>query len=439
MKLTISNEETSELIPVDLPGSLTLQDFKAYLETETNISPADQIIRHNGKTIQDSTKPLEEIGLAEDDLLVVLKLRNTPAETSAPNSNPTSSDLSAIDSQAEMLRAQFLSNPSMNNSLRQSNPALHAQLNNPAGFKQAMLDAVQQFRSGDDQSSAQQEELRRLEQNPDDPANQERILELIRQEQVNENMQLAYDISPESFAQVTMLFINIKVNGHKVQAFVDSGAQTTIISPRLAEKVGIDRLLDRRFQGQAVGVGSQKMEGKIHSVPISIGDSDFEIPCSFYVVDTNVDLLFGLDMLRRHRCVIDLQKDSLIVAGQIETKFLPELEIKFDPSGGMNSGGQGQKLGGNIFSDGADVPLGNTLAANSTPTPSEGGSKNSRTATNPSAQAALKRQNTGSAQPKFKKEDIQQLTSLGFSEQEAVFALEQCKGNVEMAASLLFQ
>ncbi|KAK7684619.1 hypothetical protein QCA50_012200 [Cerrena zonata] len=415
MKLTISNEETSELIPVDLPGSLTLQDFKAYLETETNISPADQIIRHNGKTIQDSTKPLEELGLAEDDLLVVLKLRSTSAESSAPNANPTSSDLSAIDSQAEMLRAQFLSNPSMNNSLRQSNPALHAQINNPAGFKQAMLDAVQQFRSGDDQSSAQQEELRRLEQNPDDPANQERILELIRQEQVNENMQLAYDISPESFAQVTMLFINIKVNGHKVQAFVDSGAQTTIISPRLAEKVGIDRLLDRRFQGQAVGVGSQKMEGKIHSVPISI------------------------DMLRRHRCVIDLQKDSLIVAGQIETKFLPELEIKFDPSGGMNSGGKGQKLGGNIFSDGADVPLGNTLAANSTPTPSEGGSKNSRTATNPSAQAALKRQNTGSTQPKFKKEDIQQLTSLGFSEQEAVFALEQCKGNVEMAASLLFQ
>lgn len=69
-----------------------------------------------------------------------------------------------------------------------------------------------------------------LERNPFDAAAQAQIEERIRLSNVQQNMEIAIEEMPEAFGRVSMLYIPCEVNGTQVKAFVDSGAQSTIMS-----------------------------------------------------------------------------------------------------------------------------------------------------------------------------------------------------------------
>ncbi len=125
-----------------------------------------------------------------------------------------------------------------------------------------------------------------------------------------------------------MLYVDVKVNGNPVQAFVDSGAQSTIISKKCAEDCNIMHLLDTRFAGMAVGVGTSRILGRVHLADMEIGGH--KLQCSFTVLEDNkVDLLFGLDNLKRHQCCIDLVDSRLhLRKGEFYVDFLGEGQIK---------------------------------------------------------------------------------------------------------------
>jgi DNA damage-inducible protein 1 len=230
-----------------------------------------------------------------------------------------------------------------------------------------------------------------------------------------------------------MLYVDIEVNGHKVKALVDSGAQATIMSPQCAEACNIMRLVDKRFAGIAKGVGTATIVGRVHSAQIKIGS--LFLPCSFTVMEgKNVELLLGLDMLKRHQASIDLAKDKLIIQG-VEVPFLGEAEIPKDIEEALEEeptvkGPGGTTIGGR--SGAISQP-----AASSSDAPGPSSSAPARAAT--PAAAATAPTPAASGQPQFPEEAIENLTQLGFTRDAAIRALEATGGNIEFAAGLLFQ
>jgi DNA damage-inducible protein 1 len=73
----------------------------------------------------------------------------------------------------------------------------------------------------------------------------------------------------------------------------------------MAENIGIMKLVDKRYAGMAIGVGQSRILGRVHAANMEILGKVFV--CSFTILaDNKVDLLFGLDNLKRHQCNIDL-------------------------------------------------------------------------------------------------------------------------------------
>lgn len=185
----------------------------------------------------------------------------------------------------------------------------------------------------------------RLHVNPMDEEANAYFGNKIRLQNVQRQYEQMMEEYPESLGRVLMLYMNCEVNGKPLQMFVDSGAQMTIMSSACADRLGLLHLVDDRFEGVAVGVGTGKILGKIHIVELTIGGYNF--PCSITVMDSesglgdkNMDCLFGLDMLKRHRCNIDLGKNVLRFAigntGEtMEAPFLHEKDLPTNKGGTM--------------------------------------------------------------------------------------------------------
>ncbi|RSH84680.1 DNA damage-inducible protein 1 [Apiotrichum porosum] len=384
MRLTIIAPESVYEHEVD--PSMEVRDVKALIEAETGASVSSQTLStDSGVALITEDKTLSSYGLTGTGATLFLTFRD-PRPVPSSSQQPSDGVSLSSDADFERMRLQALGDPNLMNQLRQANPEFAAAIQTGGSrFRDLLLNA-----------------------DPYDIEAQKKIEEAIRMEAVLENMQHAMEFSPESFGHVTMLYINVEVNGHPVKAFVDSGAQTTIISPECAESCGIMRLIDKRFAGVAQGVGTAKILGRIHSAQIKL-DKLF-LPVAFSVLEgQSVDLLFGLDMLKRHQACIDLSTNTLRI-GATEIPFLSEHQLPIkDRAPPHDSAGEASASTAPVASSSTAGP---STSRSTAQTPAPDNSQRSR--------------------------DIDTLVGLGATRDHAAQLLEAAGGNVDVAASMLF-
>ena len=315
------------MFTIEVTPDMPLEDFKALCQIESGIEAHQMTLGFNGNPLTEDKKPLKDYGITDGEIILLQKktsgnLPSVPDFSSIQVPGSGQTQPRSMANNPALLREQLLSQPQLLAELKHLNPPLAAAL------EKGMEEFAQVFNE-QKADRIKKEEMRRRMQiaDPMDTEAQRLIAEEIERQNIEANMEHAMEYHPESYGQVTMLYIECKVNGHPVKAFVDSGAQSTIMSNACAERCNITRLIDKRWSGIAMGVGTQRIIGRVHLCQLQIEQHFF--PTSFTILqDQPMDMLLGLDMLKRHLCSIDLRNNKLIFGSTgTETRFLNENEV----------------------------------------------------------------------------------------------------------------
>ncbi|XP_055342975.1 protein DDI1 homolog 2-like [Paramacrobiotus metropolitanus] len=362
MKLTFTTLDGG-FVSLDLADDMELENVKALCEMDLGVPAGKMVLSANGRDLTDNSKTLQSCGLKDGDMVLVKMMgavastSRTGASTGTPPTKIPKIDFSSIQvpqlsrgtsagtssaasanssgfSPAELMQARLIGEQ-LKKSMEGDPTELERQMAKFPGLVDAALKsdyaAIAQFIRQEEAEALRKRQL--LITNPDSHEAQEMIQDLIRRERIQENFEYALEHAPENLATVHMLYVNCSVNGVKMKAFVDSGAQISIISREFAERCHIAHLIDDRFQGMAVGVGTQRFVGKIHACQMEFGGAF--LTTSFSVLDgNNMQILLGLDMMKRHQMIIDLKRNVLVIGTTgAETAFLHESEIPQNNAG----------------------------------------------------------------------------------------------------------
>ncbi|KAJ4461782.1 putative Protein DDI1 2 [Paratrimastix pyriformis] len=424
-------------IPFQLDATTTISELRVLLETQKGLDGNFDIVYNHRKLLGHMT--LSGIGMKDGDTISIsLPSRPRQIPSRRTSTLPTPQPSAPVDyvTLAQQLMRR-LSEAGFIDTISRTNPPLAEML--LAG----RTDDVAHYLEVEHKHNVKMQQLQAVV--AADPMNldaQREIEALIREQNVAQNLNNALEYLPEAFGEVVMLYIDCFVNGVPLKAFVDTGAQHTIMSAACAERCGIMRLIDTRFQGMAVGVGQCKILGRVHMAPLKIGGS--VLPSSFTVLESQgQDFLLGLDNLKRHQCVVDLKENVLRVGSSGETvPFLAEKDIPPPLRLGAAQSpsltpGTPRHLAPPIAARGQSAHAATSTTATSTTATSTTASPDASTSIIAPSPAASSSMPSARLPAPPLEASIQTLVALGVSRERAVRALQATNGSVEEAAILL--
>jgi len=311
VKLMINSEGKNEYRSFDVLPNLTIYQLKQNLSTFYGI-PYDQIELLLNDRPLNNQQVVGQAGIG-DNLITIRNKANAPITGSMMTPDITQSMATPYIAQSMMAPnsqsiygSQFQNLGSSN--MSRVNPNLLGLSSNSA-----VNDIL---------------EYNNLNSNIDTPEVQRKIMQMIQNQRINENLRQGIETMPESLFPVHMLFINIEINNKKVIALVDTGAQSSFMSADLCRKCNLMSMVDKRFQGVAKGVGSSKILGVIHAAQIKIMNK--VIMLKINIIENNeIGFVLGLDNLRKFNCNVDLKKNGLVFPDiGITAPFLSDGEIR---------------------------------------------------------------------------------------------------------------
>lgn len=172
-------------------------ELKGFVTAETNVPAARQLFYLNGYPLTDDSRTLQECGIHDGEMIALLvQPNNMPSQRGQRGQGGQSSRPGQQSSQdmIESNRRNFLADPRTLAHVRQQAPQLADAINDPVRFREQWEDMDREAREREQERHNQ---TRLLNEDPFNIDAQRRIEELIRQDRVMENLEHAYEYSPE--------------------------------------------------------------------------------------------------------------------------------------------------------------------------------------------------------------------------------------------------